>query len=67
MNFQHPPIPSALPGGRYVFIYKNTPIAGDIFLAGRKGFEPSIFSVTGRRVNRATPPTHDIFNFNLRT
>lgn len=26
-------------------------------MAGRKGFEPSIFSVTGRRVNRATPPT----------
>gem|GEM_PF-3753747 len=27
-----------------------------VFLADRKGFEPSIFSVTGRRVNRATPP-----------
>ncbi len=27
-------------------------------LAGAKGFEPSIFSVTGRRVNRATPRTH---------
>ncbi len=27
-------------------------------MAGAKGFEPSIFSVTGRRVNRATPRTH---------
>ncbi len=27
-------------------------------MAGRKGFGPSIFSVTGRRVNRATPPAH---------
>jgi hypothetical protein len=27
-------------------------------LAGPKGFEPSVFSVTGRRVNRATPRTH---------
>ena len=27
-----------------------------IFLADRTGFEPAIFSVTGRRVNRATPP-----------
>lgn len=27
-------------------------------MAGRKGFEPSVFSVTGRRVNQATPPTH---------
>ena len=25
------------------------------FMADAKGFEPSIFSVTGRRVNRATP------------
>ena len=30
------------------------------FLADRKGFEPSIFSVTGRRVNRATPPVHTV-------
>lgn len=27
-------------------------------MAGPKGFEPSVFSVTGRRVNRATPRTH---------
>ena len=26
-------------------------------MAGPKGFEPSVFSVTGRRVNRATPRT----------
>jgi hypothetical protein len=32
-------------------------VAG-FLLAGAKGFEPSIFSVTGRRVNRATPRTH---------
>ena len=30
-------------------------------MAGAKGFEPSVFSVTGRRVNQATPRTRDIF------
>jgi hypothetical protein len=30
----------------------------DVFMADAKGFEPSIFSVTGRRVNRATPRVH---------
>ena len=30
-------------------------------MAGAKGFEPSIFSVTGRRVNRATPRAHARF------
>ncbi len=29
-----------------------------LFVAGPKGFEPSIFPVTGGRVNRATPRTH---------
>ena len=29
-----------------------------LFVAGPTGFEPAIFSVTGRRVNRATPRTH---------
>ena len=31
-------------------------------MAGPKGFEPSVFSVTGRRVNRATPRTHILRN-----
>ena len=30
-------------------------------MAGAKGFEPSVFSVTGRRVNQATPRTRDVF------
>ena len=30
----------------------------EIFCTGRKGFEPSVFSVKGRRVNRATQPAH---------
>lgn len=39
-------------------IKKYPPDGGYFFMAGAKGFEPSIFSVTGRRVNRATPRTH---------
>ena len=34
-------------------------------MAGAKGFEPSIFSVTGRRVNRATPRAHQIGELNF--
>ncbi len=37
---------------------KNLTVWARSFVAGRKGFEPSVFSVKGRRVNRATPPTH---------
>ena len=34
--------------------------SGIFYMAGPKGFEPSVFSVTGRRVNRATPRTHAV-------
>ncbi len=40
---------------------KTPPLLEVLLLAGAKGFEPSIFSVTGRRVNRATPRTHARF------
>jgi hypothetical protein len=43
--------------------WRATSLASDV--AGAKGFEPSIFSVTGRRVNRATPRAHAVVILNL--
>ncbi len=57
---QTPPIRKQSQGNNQIFPAK-TPLFKAVFLlAGPKGFEPSVFSVTGRRVNRATPRTHDI-------
>lgn len=37
--------------------YRKPEVKGDLIWAGSKGFEPSIFSLTRRRVNRyATTP-----------
>ena len=37
-------------------------------MAGRTGFEPANFAVTGRRVNRATPPApQDATRLNVAT
>ena len=42
-----------------LFFYnkKHLVISEMFFVAGPTGFEPAVFSVTGRRVNRATPRT----------
>ena len=40
---------------------KNIALQRCFTMAGQKGFEPSIFSVTGRHVNRATPDPYALF------